>query len=128
MGNAYLEPDPRGMVFHTNHFLANRFVGETAWLSGSPVRLARAKELAAEIDREGGRVNGEILRKRVFADGFNSPQSICAEEDESAPVQTRGRTLFCIVMRFEKGRAPRGEVVWGRPGSGEEGPVFDIPW
>jgi isopenicillin-N N-acyltransferase-like protein len=31
-------------------------------------------------------------------------------------------------MQFEEGSAPRAEVVWGRPGSGDEGPVLDMPW
>jgi isopenicillin-N N-acyltransferase-like protein len=128
LGNAYLDPDPRGMVFHTNHFLVNKSVQEPVWLSGSPVRLQRAKELVVGIDEEGKRVDGDVLRKRVFSDEFNAPQAICAKDDESRPVETRSRTLFSIAMQFEEGSAPRAEVVWGRPGSGDEGPVLDMPW
>lgn len=128
LGNAYLDPDPRGMVFHTNHFLVNKFVQEPLWYLGSPVRLQRAQELVVGIDEEGERVDGDVLRKRVFSDEFNAPQSICAMDDESRPVQTRSQTLFSIAMWFEEGSAPRGEVVWGRPGSGDEGPVLPIPW
>lgn len=116
------------MIFHTNHFLENKLVEETEWLSGSPVRLTRAKELAVGIDDDGVRVDGEILRRRIFSDGFNAPQAICAREDESMPAQSRMKTLFNIVMRFEEGSEPKGEVVWGRPGSGEEGPVLKMPW
>lgn len=128
LGNTYLDPDPLGMVVHTNHFLTNKFPKETDWLSGSPIRLARAKELAAKMDEQGEKVDGKKLREKVFSDGFNSPQAICAREDESVPIYRRTGTLFNIVMRFEEGSAPRGEVVWGRPGSGEEGPVLSVPW
>jgi len=128
LGNAYLDPDSRGMVFHTNHFICNKCVKETGWLSRSPVRLARVKELAREMDQKGERVDGEILRKRIFADELNAPQSICAKEDENLPVQSRMRTLFSIAMWFGEGTEPKGEVVLGRPGSGEEGPAIDMPW
>ena len=128
LGNAYLDPDDRGMVFHTNHFLSNKYVRETGWLSGSPIRLARVEELAREMDEKGEKVDGEILRKSIFADGFNAPQAICAQEDESRPVQSRVKTVFSIAMRLSEGSTPKGEVVWGRPGSGEEGPILDMPW
>lgn len=126
-GNAYLTPDARGMVFHTNHFVANTHMGEGAWLSGSPVRLARVQDLVVGIDERGGRVTGEALRAGVFSDGYNAPQSISAVEDLGAESHSRWGTLFSIAMWFGQGE-PRGEVVWGRPGSGEEGPVLNIPW
>lgn len=127
-GNAYLEPDERGMVYHTNHFLVNKQVTVQPWLAGSPVRLERVRKLAAEVDDLRAPVSADVLRQKIFADRFNSPQAICAQEDPITPVQTRSSTLFCIVMRFVKGGNPRAEVVWGRPGSGEEGPVLEMPW
>lgn len=128
VGNVYLDPDPRGMVFHTNHFLSNKLVEEPPWLSGSPARLARVEELAVEMHEKGEKVDGEALRKRIFSDQVNAPQAICAMEDEDMPVPSQYRTLFSIAMRFGEGEEPRGEVVWGRPGSGDEGPVLNMPW
>jgi isopenicillin-N N-acyltransferase-like protein len=115
------------MVCHTNHFVANTHMREGPWLSGSPVRLARVRELAVGMDERGKSVSGEALRGQVFSDGWNAPQAISAVEDLGAEAHRRWETLFCIVMWFGQG-GPRGEVVWGRPGSGEEGPVLHIPW
>lgn len=64
----------------------------------------------------------------MFSDTFNKPQAICCQEDPSRPIETRSSTLFNIVMKFEVGKEPCAEVVWGRPGSGEEGPVLKMPW
>lgn len=78
---------------------------------------------------EGGKkVTAESLREKVFSDMFNAPQAICCQEDPIRPIETRSSTLFNIVMRFKEGEKPSAEVVWGRPGSGEEGPVLKMPW
>ena len=128
-GNVYIAPNGRGIVCHSNHFIQNRYVTEsTEWLSGSPIRLERIQKLAAELDDGAEPVTGELLRSIIFSDLFNAPQAICCQEDPARPVETRSSTLFCIVMRFAGGREPCAEVVWGRPGSGEEGPVLQLPW
>lgn len=128
LGNAYLKPDANGIVCHTNHFVENKLVEEPPWLSGSPLRLKRVQELTKELAAGGEVITAEILRKRVFSDGKGKPQAICCEEDEERPVETRSSTLFCVVMRFVRGERPSAEVVWERPGSGEEGSVLRMPW
>lgn len=130
-GGVYLPEDARGVIVHTNHFLANRLMDEPPWLSGSPVRLARARTLVDKIDRErevqaAVDVDAKLLRARVFADTFNAPQAICCEPDPSR--EARIQTLFNIVMTFGPGVAPSAEVVFGRPGSGEESTVYHMPW
>ena len=109
----------------------NRFVDESpTWLTGSPIRLSRIQELTRDLAAagKGAVVNGEVLRRVVFSDGFNAPQAICCQEDPERPVETRSSTLFCVVMTFAAGMEPRAEVVWGKPGSGEEGPILRMPW
>ena len=86
------------------------------------------RKLTGELAEEGKIVNGGVLREKVFSDLFNAPQAICCHEDPVRPIETRSSTLFCIVMRLVRGREPNGEVVWGQPGSGEEGPVLEMPW
>jgi len=128
-GHVSIAPNDRGIVCHSNHFIENRYVNEsTSWLKGSPIRLQRIRELTEELADSGKIVNGNVLREKVFSDRFNAPQSICCQEDPARPIETRSSTLFCIVMRFVKGLKPSGEVVWGQPGSGQEGSVLKLPW
>ena len=132
-GGVYLQEDANGIVIHTNHFLENKLVDEPPWLSGSPVRLERAKTICGELIRElgDGRISGsaidaKLLRARFFSDTFNTPQAICCspDPDRAAKIQT----LFNIVMVLTAGRAPFAEVVFGKPGSEEESEVFHMPW
>ncbi|KAI0350650.1 AAT-domain-containing protein [Trametes cingulata] len=130
-GGFYLKEDENGILAHTNHFLENNLVDEPPWLTGSPVRLQRAKAIFRELmDGLGperlGEVDGELLRKRLFADTFNSPQAICCSPDPNRAA--RIQTLFNIVMTFDPAREPSAEVIFGKPGSGEESPVYQMPW
>ncbi|KAI0629555.1 AAT-domain-containing protein [Trametes polyzona] len=130
-GAFYLKEDENGILAHTNHFLENKLVDEPPWLSGSPVRLERAKsicgELIAELGQENlGAVDAKLLRARLFADTINSPQAICCSPDPDRVA--RIQTLFNIVMTFEPGREPFAEVIFGKPGSGEESEVYHLPW
>ncbi len=132
-GGVYLPEDANGILVHTNHFLENKLVDEPPWLSGSPVRLARANEICGELIQELGgdrvRENGidaKLLRARFFSDTSNSPQAICCSPDPSR--LARIQTLFNIVMTFGEGMEPSAEVVFGKPGSGEESDVFRMPW
>ena len=131
LGNVYLQPDEYGMVTHTNHFLENRYVYEPPWLSGSPVRLARARQLSRELIDNGvleeDSIVSQVLRERVFSDIYNAPQSVCAQEDMTRQQIARTCTLFNIVMRLDP-ESLGAEVVVGRPGSGEETAVMKMPW
>ena len=130
VGNKYIPEDDLGLILHTNHFIENRYVDEPAWLSGSPIRLKRLEALSHGLIADG--VQGEavsptVLRERVFSDSYNAPQAISCQEDMSRHISTRSRSLFNIVMHLEAGSS-RAEVVFGRPGSGQEGPVLKLPW
>lgn len=130
-GNAYIEPSERGIVCHSNHFIENKHVQEsTSWLAGSPIRLERIQKLTADLDQnqKAASITTDVLREHVFSDLFNAPQAICCQEDPARPIETRSSTLFNIIMKFGDGQNPSAEVVWGRPGSGEEGAVLQMPW
>ncbi|KAJ5541585.1 hypothetical protein N7494_006661 [Penicillium frequentans] len=130
VGNKYIPEDEAGLIPHTNHFIENRYVEEPPWLSGSPIRLKRVKDLAMGLianGTSGDAITPSLLREQIFSDTFNVPQAICCQEDQAVHVSIRDNTLFNIVMNLEPGRVG-AEVVFGRPGSGEEGPVFQMPW
>lgn len=127
-GTVHLKPDSNDIVVHTNHFVENRLVDERPWLAGSPIRLERMTKLTAELAESKEAPIGDVLRQRVFSDKFNSPQAICCIGDPERPEATRSMTLFCIIMNFAKGTKPSAEVVWGMPGSGDEGEVLSMPW
>ncbi len=128
LGNVYIEPNAQGIVCHSNHFIKNRYVNEPPWLKGSPIRLERCQKLASEKAANSKNATGEILREKVFSDSFNAPQAIACQPDPSRPIASRSSTLFCIIMRLVGVEKPAAEVVWGIPGSGEEGPVLNMPW
>ncbi|OSC96629.1 AAT-domain-containing protein [Trametes coccinea BRFM310] len=126
-GAFYLKEDENGILAHTNHFLENKLVDEPPWLSGSPIRLERAKAICGELIRELGpdrlgEIDAKLLRARVFSDTFNSPQAICCSPDPNRVA--RIQTLFNIVMTFEPGKSPTAEVVFGKPGSDNESSVY----
>lgn len=125
VGSVRIKPNENGIICHTNHFIRNRFVDEPPWLSGSPIRLDRMRKLTRELVANNETVTGEVLRKKIFSDTFNAPQSICCQEDHLRPSPTRNSTLFCIVMKFAHGTRPMAEVVWGKPGS-EEGDAISM--
>ncbi|KAJ5594784.1 uncharacterized protein N7459_000992 [Penicillium hispanicum] len=127
VGNRYLPEDASGLIGHTNHFLVNTYVEEPPWLSGSTIRLNRLRELTQGLIAEG--VEGDaitpaLLRERVFSDTFNTPQAICCQEDD---ISSPNATLFNIVMDLNSVQ-PAAEVVFGRVGSGEEGPILKMSW
>lgn len=130
VGDKYLREDASGLIGHTNHFIENQYVDEPPWLSGSPTRLKRLGQLTQElIDSgvKGDSITPALLRQRIFSDTYNAPQAICCQEDPSRHISTRSSSLFNIVMNLDL-KNLGAEVVFGRPGSGEEGPVLTMPW
>ncbi len=135
-GGVYLKEDSEGIIVHTNHFLENKLVEEPPWLSGSPIRLDRARslctQLLAEFRSKGDlsrNLDASLLREKVFADTYNSPQAVCCSPDPQVP-QKEVETLFNIVMIFERGKAPAAEVLFGKPdGSSDTPAIFTVmPW
>ncbi|KAJ5174414.1 uncharacterized protein N7482_000291 [Penicillium canariense] len=130
VGDKHIPEDASGLIGHTNHFIENRFVEEPPWLSGSPIRLKRLGQLTSELIASGVKgdaITPSLLRERIFSDTFNAPQAICCREDESRHISTRSSSLFNIIMNLDPQNLG-AEVVWGRLGSGEEGPVLKMPW
>ncbi|KAJ7208689.1 acyl-coenzyme A:6-aminopenicillanic acid acyl-transferase-domain-containing protein [Mycena pura] len=137
LGDTYIPCNKHGYIAHTNHFIANKCgVIEPHWPGvGSHERLARIDELMNGLKCEVGvgeehEKIGDTLRQRVFSDTFNSPASICCMENPIKPIETRSRTLFCIVMTFSPGAAPSAEVVWGNDLAGPISEVHSLtmPW
>lgn len=130
VGDKHISEDASGIIGHTNHFLENRYVNEPPWLSGSPIRLKRLGELTQELIQggvQGDTITPAVLREYVFSDTYNQPQSICCQEDPSRHISNRSSTLFNIIMNLDLENLG-AEVVFGRIGSGEEGPVLTMPW
>lgn len=131
LSTVHVAEDSSGLIIHTNHFLENRLVEEPPWLSGSPIRLERARTLCAELVKEYGKdktrekIRPAVLRQRLFADTFNSPQAICCVPDPAKDESVE--TLFNIGMVFEEGKTPYAEVTFGRP-TKSDAKVYHLPW
>lgn len=130
VGDKHIAEDASGIIGHTNHFLENRYTNEPPWLPGSPIRLNRLRQLTQELIQSGVKgdaITPALLRERIFSDTYNLPEAICCQEDASRHISTRGSSLFNIVMNLDPMNLG-AEVVFGRVGSGEEGPVLRMPW
>jgi isopenicillin-N N-acyltransferase-like protein len=130
VGDKHIAEDALGIIGHTNHFIENRYVNEPPWLSGSPIRLERLEQLTQNLIQEGVKgdaITPALLRDRIFSDTYNLPQAICCQEDPLRPIASRSSSLFNIVMNLDP-KHLGAEVVFGRVGSGEEGPVLTMPW
>ena len=130
-GTVQLTEDDLGLVIHTNHFLENKLVYEPPWLASSPIRLKRAKMLCDGLIKTYGKdkirekLRPAVLRQKIFADTFASPQAICCTPDSTREESVE--TLFNIVMVFEEGKPPHAEVVFGQP-TNTESKVYNMPW
>jgi isopenicillin-N N-acyltransferase-like protein len=130
VGDKHLAEDAAGLIGHTNHFIENRYVNEPPWLSGSPIRLERLRKLTNELLQNGVKgdaITPTLLRERIFSDRYNAPQAICCQEDPSRHVSSRSSSLFNIVMNLDP-KNLGAEVVFGRPGSEDQGAVLTMPW
>ncbi|OQN99115.1 hypothetical protein B0A48_14976 [Cryoendolithus antarcticus] len=101
-----LEPDAKGRVFHSNHFLVPHVDGvdDTVFWQDSLTRVERIRELA---DGLGERPTREEF-EGVFRDEQGLPGAICRAVKEVGASET----LFSIVMEL-KGR--KASVIVGRP-------------
>lgn len=131
LGDVHLKEDEFGIITHTNHFIENRYVDDPPWLSGSPIRLERIRQLCHELihdEIEGEKITPVLLRQKIFSDTYNAPQSICCQEDPTRHHSVRSKTLFNVIMKLDL-QDLGAEVVWGQPQAGkEESPVFRMPW
>lgn len=130
LGDVHLKQDEFGMVTHTNHFLENRFMDESPWTPSSTLRLERVRELTRDLAQsgvKGDQITPELLRKRVFSDMKNAPQSICAQEAPRSRPAIQSCSLFHIAMNLSLPN-PSAEVVMIHPGVGMEDTVVKMPW
>lgn len=106
-----LNPNAKGQVFHSNHYLVPHEAGvfDTVWLEDSRFRLERIEELCSRLE-----VEDLCLRsvQSIFTDEKNYPHSICRAERGD----NESETLFNIVMDL---RARAAKVILGRPTSPE---------
>ncbi|KIV92825.1 hypothetical protein, variant [Exophiala mesophila] len=91
--HATLPPDSRGRVIHSNHLLMSHpGVVDTVWLSDSPFRVERMRELTDAVeDPSWTDVHS------FFTDRKNAPAAICRVGDNS--------TLFNIIMDLKRREA-----------------------
>lgn len=134
-GGVYLDEDPNGIIVHTNHFLENKLMDEPPWLSGSPVRLDRARSICSQLiakydsfDELPKEINPSLLRAEVFSDTFNAPQAICCSIDPTRGALGEVETLFNIIMVFDDAKLPRAEVLFGRTVDAPGSQVEYLPW
>ncbi|ODQ53736.1 putative acyl-CoA:6-aminopenicillanic-acid-acyltransferase [Saitoella complicata NRRL Y-17804] len=106
-----------GWVTHTNHLVAipdtlkDEIDDDPEWLTDSPVRLTRIRELIKNAPAEVGQ---ERIRS-MLSDEQNQPGAICRAGDLE--------TVFNIIMEFNKDGS-MGWVVEGRPSEGQKAVTF----
>jgi isopenicillin-N N-acyltransferase-like protein len=101
----------RGLLIHTNHFLAPRLQqGDHGILESDNtlLRYGRARRL---LKAETGRITVDTL-KQVFQDHFNYPRAICRHSDPELPEAERNVTLASIIIDLTVGKA---HVACGEP-------------
>ncbi|GAP92817.1 putative isopenicillin-N N-acyltransferase [Rosellinia necatrix] len=99
-----IDMDGAGRVCHTNHLILDRSgVEESNWLTDSPARLARLRELTALIADPTPEAIADVLRD---TEGY--PSSINRRQEGSSVAET----LFTIVMDLTRKSA---RVTFGRP-------------
>ncbi|KAI8625083.1 peptidase C45 acyl-coenzyme A:6-aminopenicillanic acid acyl-transferase-like protein [Xylariaceae sp. FL1651] len=110
-----LHMDTANRVCHTNHLvLDNSDVYEPAWLEDSPARLARVRELAAQVSDP----TPDTITE-VFKDTEGYPRSINRRQEGMSETET----LFTIVMDLTEKSA---RVTFGRPSNIREQVVLSF--
>ncbi|KAF4548040.1 Acyl-coenzyme A:6-aminopenicillanic acid acyl-transferase-like protein [Elsinoe fawcettii] len=104
-----LEPDAKGRVFHSNHYLHKDLRdSDTSWLKDSGFRVKRIEELCDKLDAPTlDSVQG------LFTDEQNYPGAICRKQEG----ESGSATLFNIVMDL---RAKKAKILYGRPVAPED--------
>ena len=64
----------------------------------------------------------------MFSDRFNSPQAICCNADFATGKEDDMGTLFNIIMALDPEGEARAEVLIGKPGPDNKGPIMQMPW
>jgi isopenicillin-N N-acyltransferase-like protein len=101
----------RGLLVHTNHFLAPRLqAGDHGILESDNtlLRYGRARRL---LEADIGRITIDTL-KQLFQDHFNHPTAICRHSDPELPVVERNVTLASIIIDLTVGEA---HIACGEP-------------
>jgi isopenicillin-N N-acyltransferase-like protein len=101
----------RGLLIHTNHFVAPHLQqGDHGVLESDNtlLRYGRARRL---LEEEIGRITVGTL-KQLLQDHFNYPRGICRHSDPTLPKAERNVTLASIVMDLTVGQA---HIACGEP-------------
>lgn len=117
LGFQELHADALGRICHANHYLAKHAgVQESVWLTDSPERTARIREIATPEVMKQEPSFSSILE--VFKDEMNLPGAINRKVQEGL---SRSASLFNVV--FDLG-SKEGVVTMGRPTEPEERVLF----
>ena len=93
----------KGILLHTNHFLAPGYDGKDVGLwvmPDSPFRLERIRSAVADA---GGRVSLDTFRE-ALTDHANYPSGVCCHPDERFSVYDQGATVASILMDLDERR------------------------
>lgn len=92
-----IQPDDRGLILHTNHFLARGFDSVDVGLSlmpDSPFRLQRLRTALRAYGNEPNRADLEVL----FTDHVGRPDSVCFHPDPGAAAIDKSVTAASMVL------------------------------
>lgn len=110
-----LDPDPHGIVAHTNHYVlphASSVIEATDWLPDTRYRLKRVEELLQKARSQDGNgdvgVDVEVIKAILGDEVKGGGASICRSTRPDNPIAT----LFRIVMDLNDASA---SVTIGRP-------------
>ncbi|MEM4312236.1 MAG: C45 family peptidase [Nitrososphaerales archaeon] len=103
-GYKSIEPT-KGFIAHTNHFLAREFKPLERYLNELPDSPIRLKRLIQLIRKNYGTINVNVAKK-ILADHYGFPTSICRHSDNSL------RTSVSIITQPERGLA---HICFGNP-------------
>lgn len=107
----YLIDPEQGVLFHTNHFIAQRFDGTdvSVWaMPDSPLRLQRLRSM---LDSHDGPIGVDEVQGWL-GDHANHPAGVCCHPDEALPMLEQDATVVSVVMDLTAGRM---WVADGRP-------------
>jgi isopenicillin-N N-acyltransferase-like protein len=88
-----------GIMVHTNHFRWLPFGAKDRELVHYPDTVVRLGRVVGLLDGQRGWIGVDLL-KRVLADHFGEPQSVCRHVDIGDDIFHRSATLFSIIMNL----------------------------
>lgn len=90
----------RGLLAHTNHYVAPEFVKSANWLMMNPSTLFRLHCLRSALEQETPNITVESLRK-ALSDHRNFPQGVCAHGNERRNEYERYATIASVIYDLD---------------------------